>query len=377
MSIPKLHSGAGGAQTGFRFMPANECDPTGLHFVIGSRGSGKTKMLCYLVHQWYLNGMKDRTFIDMVICFSPTEAIKQDFKVFVPYCLRYPRFNEAIVMKLVERQKAHMKKYGRCQNILLLVDDCAYEKGFFRTQIMRFISMNLRHYNIAVVITCQYALDVPPAVRGGIDYCWCFSDNSISNKERYWKHFFGQVPTLKQFIEIFDELTDNFGCIVGNNKTRSNSLSETLFWYRAKPETVPAQFNMGRPAYWRMAKKAFVDEDADVAPLKRVVRMDVDGKARHSAVTCKDRNDDDDENTKDDLAIVVARPRDRHGYGHGNGHGNGNGGGGDTYSRGDQYVPPSSVGPPPAPRPRRRKFQHTASSVIRRNQPTLPIEITI
>ena len=292
MSLSKLRVAASGKPGPFKFLKVNELDPTGLYFFIGKRGTGKTYLCVDICYNWWLNGMKDGARIDMVVAFSPTEDLKGDFRVFVPYALLFPRFSESVVMELVKKQKEHMKKYGRCQNILLIVDDCAFEKGFFKTEIMRFIAMNLRHYKICVIITCQYALDVPPPIRGNIDYCFCMRDNSMSNKKRYHEHFYGQIPTFKNFCEIFDDLTDSYGVLVGNNKVQSSKLIDTIFWYRAKPDAIPDEFRMGRAAYWKMTKKAFIDEDAE--PQSHSLKGDADGKPRNdrSSVMMRKKNED-------------------------------------------------------------------------------------
>jgi hypothetical protein len=251
----------------FRKLKVAEMDQTGLTFIIGKRGTGKTRLVCDLAYNWYMSGMRckrkmpDGTTqnyqrkLDMVLCFSPTELIKQDFKVFVPSAFRYPKFKENVVNDLVARQKAVLEKEGgeeKCQRVLLIIDDCAFEKNFFKTEIMRFIAMNLRHYNVHVIITVQYALDVPPAIRQNIDYCFCLHDNSNSNKKRYWEHFYGQIQSQRDFNSIFDALTNDYSCMVGCNGVQSSTLTDTLFWYKGDVK-LPAEFRIGRPAYWRLS----------------------------------------------------------------------------------------------------------------------------
>ena len=275
----------------FHKLRVTDIDQTGLSFIIGKRGTGKTRLVCDLAYNWYVHGMKCKRILpdgstesymrplDLVMCFSPTELLKQDFKVFVPSAFRYPKFREQIVMDLVAKQKATIEKYGddKCQRVLLIIDDCAFEKGFFKTETMRFIAMNLRHYNVHVIITVQYALDVPPPIRQNIDYCFCLHDNSNSNKKRYWEHFYGQIDTQRNFNEIFDALTNDYSCMVGCSGVQSSTLTDTLFWYRGEVK-LPSEFRIGRPAYWKLSELTVIpkvvgrrdtDEDAPVAMLQR------------------------------------------------------------------------------------------------------------
>ena len=259
----------------FRKLKVMEMDQTGLTFIIGKRGTGKTRLVCDLAYNWYLNGMRcqrkmpDGTTqnyqrkLDMVVCFSPTELIKQDFKVFVPSAFRYPKFRENVVNDLVAKQKSVLEQEGgadKCQRVLMIIDDCAFEKGFFKTEIIRFIAMNLRHYNVHVIITVQYALDVPPAIRQNIDYCFCLHDNSNSNKKRYWEHFYGQIASQRDFNSIFDALTNDYSCMVGLNGVQSSTLTDTLFWYKGDVK-LPSEFRMGRPAYWILSETTQIDRN--------------------------------------------------------------------------------------------------------------------
>ena len=319
---------------GFRRFKVNDVDPTSLIFIIGKRGTGKTRLVCDLAYNWHMNGMKDGARIDMVVCFTPTESVKNDFRVFVPYALLYPRFSESVANDIVRKQKEYLKKYGHGQNILMIIDDCAFEKGFFKTETMRLIAMNFRHYNVTVVITVQYALDIPTDIRQGIDYCLCMRDNSMSNKQRYWKHFFGQAPE-KQFYRIFDELTNNFSCIVGDNKAQSSNVTDSLFWYRADPSVIPAQFKMGRPAYWLLTQKCYIDEDAAEEQLHQQVPV----FASLAAVV---------------PSTAVPPP--------------------DVVRHSKRRLSPRSE----RDRPHSRSaFRHTDSSIVRRNQPTLPVHIIV
>ena len=162
---------------------------------------------------------------------------------------------------LVAKQKACIEKYGddKCQRVLMIIDDCAFEKGFFKTETMRFIAMNLRHYNVHVIITVQYALDVPPAIRQNLDYCFCLHDNSNSNKKRYWEHFYGQISTQRDFNNIFESLTNNYSCMVGCNGVQSSTLTDTLFWYKGDVK-LPSEFRLGRPAYWLLSSTTQIDK---------------------------------------------------------------------------------------------------------------------
>ena len=109
-------------------------DPTSLIMLIGKRNTGKTYLMKDLAWNWHNHGMKDGAKIDMVICMSPTELLKGDFRSFIPYAHLYPCFNESVVYAIREKQKKVIKEHGleKAQRILLLIDDSVLKRDFLK-----------------------------------------------------------------------------------------------------------------------------------------------------------------------------------------------------------------------------------------------------
>ena len=371
----------------FRKLKVTEMEQTGLSFIIGKRGTGKTRLVCDLAYNWYLHGMKckrklpdgtDEFYmrpLDLVICFSPTELLKEDFKVFVPSAYRYPKFRENVVHDLVARQKACIEKHGdeKCQRVLMIIDDCAFEKGFFKTETMRFIAMNLRHYNVHVIITVQYALDVPPAIRQNLDYCFCLHDNSNSNKKRYWEHFYGQIATQRDFNNIFEALTNNYSCMVGCNGVQSSTLTDTLFWYKGDVK-LPAEFRLGRPAYWLLSSTTQIDKTASAREPPKIRALEdapKTSRASSGVAANRDAANRNDAANRDAANLDVRRqqvapPSSSHSSGSSS-----------SRPHALSLSRPISNSRPNSRANSRTPFQHSDSSMVRRNHSSLPVEIVV
>ena len=92
----------------------------------------------------------------------------------------------------------------------------------------------------------QFPLGIPPEMRSNFDYIFLLADDFISNRKRLYDHYAGMFPDFNTFQQVFLDLTENYGCMVINNRVHSKDITEKVFWYRAKE--VP-NFTMGSKLY--------------------------------------------------------------------------------------------------------------------------------
>lgn len=207
--------------------------------IIGKRGTGKTilgKDLLY--HQRHLASG---------ICCSGTEDGNMFYQKFIPDLFVYNELDLAAIGRLVSRQKDLCKKDIH-DPVFLVLDDCMYERNVFREKLVRQIFYNGRHYGIATLLNMQYCLDLPPDLRTNIDYVFILRENIRANRERLWKSFGGIFHTFDQFNAVMDSVTEDYGCLVIDNTSKSNKIEDVAFWYKANPSR---HFRMGSAALWR------------------------------------------------------------------------------------------------------------------------------
>ena len=94
----------------------------------------------------------------------------------------------------------------------------------------------------------QFALGIPPNLRGNIDYVFILRENYISNRKRIYDHYAGMFPTFEIFCQVMDQCTENYECLVIDNTSKSNKIEDQVYWYKASPHE---SFKIGAPEFWQ------------------------------------------------------------------------------------------------------------------------------
>ena len=207
---------------------------------IAKRRSGKS----FLIRD-FLYHHRRRFFAGVVM--SGTEAGNGFYEkeVGIPKKFIYHDFDEPALEKLVNRQR-ELSQSGRAQPVFVILDDLGFDKKIFNKPIMRQLLLNGRHWKITLYICLQYALDVSPSVRSNIDIIILLKDNV--NRDKIYKTFFQMVPTFAQFNLIMDACTNDFKALILDNTSTSTSISDCVYWYKAKPRS---SFKIGHASFYQ------------------------------------------------------------------------------------------------------------------------------
>lgn len=203
--------------------------------------------------------------IPIGVVISGTESANHCFEPFVPKMLVYDEYTPEIIEKFLDRQVKisnqyleEKKKYGKTDidpRAFLILDDCMFDSSWTKDKNMRYLFLNGRHVHVFLLITMQYPLGIPPAMRANVDYVFICKNNMIKEREKLYNQYAGMFPSMDVFGQVMDQCTENFECIVINKRTVSNALNEQVFWYKAK---VGHKFKMCSQEIWNMQR---VDEE--------------------------------------------------------------------------------------------------------------------
>jgi hypothetical protein len=265
-------------------------------FLCGKRGSGKTTGVMDILYR--------HRDIQMAMVMCGTEESAEQYRDYFPDSFIYGKYDEEVLRTAVKAQKRRLfeHKMGRRRKvpyICILLDDCMFEKPL-SGKFMRNLFMNGRHWKIMLIITCQYVIDVPAALRGQIDYAMLFKNNSPQEREKMLTVFGTPFPKDKgvTFNQIMDQCTRDFGCMVIDNTANGSRLEESVFYFRPKRRE---NFRIGSAGMWRYHHRRYYLEKAMMGPPEE---DDDDGgsskKRGRAAAKARGRGA-----AKDDIVVVL------------------------------------------------------------------------
>ena len=143
----------------------------------------------------------------------------------------------------------------------LILDDCMYDDSWTHDKNIRYLFMNGRWLKVFFIITMQFPLGIPPALRTNVDYVFILREPYIANRKRIWENYAGMFPTFESFCQVMDQCTENFECLVINNNAKSNKLQDQIFWYKAQNHS---NFRLGSKEFWELSKDINSDEEDEI-----------------------------------------------------------------------------------------------------------------
>lgn len=211
---------------------------------IGRRGTGKSTLIADL-----LSYKRD---IKRGVCVSATERANEFWGKHIPKCFIHYEYTDAVLEQLFDMQKKIKNATGEVEPAFCVLDDVLYDRAFVKSKQARQLLMNGRHDKITTIISCQYLMDLAPALRAQVDYVVALREPIRANREKLWLYFAGQFPTFAAFDEVFQACTEGNECIVLDQSCLSYKLSDAVYFYRATPNL---QYHIGAPEYWKFSER--------------------------------------------------------------------------------------------------------------------------
>jgi hypothetical protein len=228
--------------------------------LIGRRDTGKSFLVRDLLY--YHQDIPIGTVI------SGTEEGNGFYSKMVPKLFIHNEYNTAIIENILKRQRSVLKQIKKEMEqfkkstidarAFVILDDCLYDNTWSRDKMMRLLFMNGRHWKLMLVITMQYPLGIPPALRTNIDYVFILREPYIANRRRIFDNYAGMFPTFESFCQVMDQCTENYECLVINNNAKSNKLQDQVFWYKADSHN---DFKLGSKEFWELSKDMHSDDE--------------------------------------------------------------------------------------------------------------------
>ena len=224
--------------------------------MIAKRGSGKSFLTRELLFH--------KRHIPTTIAISKTERLNKFYGDFIPDIYIYENYSNELLSKVYARQSKifedneRRKKDGKKpkdDRMMLIMDDCMSSKGsWVKEEPILELFFNGRHHHLSFILTMQYSLGIPPEMRSNFDYIFLLAEDFTNNRKRLYEHYAGMFPDFASFNDAFSVLTEDFGCMVINNKIHTTDITEKVFWFKAKETPI---FTMGSKKYKKHHKKYY------------------------------------------------------------------------------------------------------------------------
>ena len=213
-------------------------------FLLGKRHTGKSVLMKDLLYHMPRP--------DYVLAMAPTEDTLNMFREFLPESCIFDHFSQEKLERTVSLQRELVSR-GKKRTVLILLDDCLYQKGVLKSTAMRHIFFNGRHDHISLMCAAQYMMEVDVSLRTNIDYVFTMRENILTNRQKLYKYYFGQFPKFDDFDKVMTACTQDYRALVLDGTVSSTNATDCVLWYKATTQ-IP-EFKLCLPVFWTFARK--------------------------------------------------------------------------------------------------------------------------
>lgn len=225
----------------------------------GARGSGKSVLLKDILYRFHQAG------IPRACIFSQTEGANHFFSDFIPGVFVHGSIDVPSLTRVFENQKdlfirKELKQVPQEANIrlVLVLDDCAYDKKIMNSKVLREIFFNGRHYGIILIVTLQYLMALQVDMRSNVDTVFFLAENVKKNRERIHDQFCAFFDEYSEFQAVFTTCTSNYEAFVVNNrKGLGNDPTNYVHWYKADNAV---EYKFGPEVLWSFHNRKYESE---------------------------------------------------------------------------------------------------------------------
>jgi hypothetical protein len=249
-------SGTGKSKAVTSILYHNRDIPAGI--VMSGTEEGDPYWSRYVPDLFIYNGWEPDKLEELIDIQKRKKKALEQIEVNIEYCRKNNRHEDVVALEnKKKREEKNMRKF-------VIIDDCMFQSGISRTETLRKIFMNGRHWNIFVMLTIQYCMGLDIALRGNAGYVFVCRENIISYRRKIYESFLGMLPSFAVFEKVMDSCTQNYELLVLDRTVKSTNPEDALFWYKAQPSYT---FKIGSERLWQYHRDNY-DKNHDEKALR-------------------------------------------------------------------------------------------------------------
>jgi hypothetical protein len=175
---------------------------------IGKRNTGKSYLLRDVLSHIYKN-------FRVMMAFSQTEEVNHFYEKFIPKMFINYKWDEKKLESIFKHQEMLIKRNEKNRGFGLIFDDMISSSSSWKNNYyIKKIFLEGRHCSLGFFLLTQYVNSIGPFAKTNTDYIFILKQQSNKEKEKLYEEFGGAFPNKKVFINVFDKLTNDRGCMV-------------------------------------------------------------------------------------------------------------------------------------------------------------------
>jgi hypothetical protein len=187
--------------------------------------------------------MKKMSDIPAGVIIAPTDRLNKFYDTIFPPSFIHHEYKPEIMERLLKRQDRIIEKNNKRMKdgkkpldtrVMFIMDDCMSAKKQWAEDPNFLSIMNEgRHRHINYILSMQYSLGILPEYRSQFNFIFLLAEDIRMNRKKLYEHYAGMFPSFELFESIFLQMTQNYGCMVIDNSSRSIDLKERIFYFKA------------------------------------------------------------------------------------------------------------------------------------------------
>lgn len=169
----------------------------GLIMICGLQGSGKSHLIKYIMYQ-------NRKKFNCGIVFTNTGFVDGNFD-YIDKAVIYKEYDETVLRDFKEIFRKHIER-DKHPHGFVIFDDCLTGDQWRSSELLSLITQ-VRHYNITVILSCQYPNTIPPIFRTNAFQVFMFFMGSKAAMKALYESYGQMVGTFDEFKHYFMEAT--------------------------------------------------------------------------------------------------------------------------------------------------------------------------
>lgn len=191
---------------------------------LGKRGAGKTHAGLnlasqYKIKRWAAFCGVDKTKHFWAKRFGSHASVKGPKENGIKYLEKLIRYQQR---KINQYKYVYKKPLPEKYTLGLIFDDVTADRKFRKCELLEWLFANGRHIHVFILVTCQYVKQLPPAIRGNVDF-FLLLNNTPSALEMIYKELLQIPDTFSMFKQLLR-------AVIGQKNDKGEKMHNTLLF---------------------------------------------------------------------------------------------------------------------------------------------------